>query len=217
MAPFDQFLIHASAIRPEHVTLADHQPTLRSLVDTIEDPYYSHSHPKHRNSYSPRFDVRESDFSFFLEGEFPGIAGKEDIMIEKLGRRTLLIQTTDRRFDVNKEWNLRGSEDVTNDGVEGQQQQRTKGLNIIKSGGHDGTGGVEIRHDSGEEKLERDENGLRVRLAERRVGYLQRSFTFPSAVDIDSLKARLRNGLLVMMVPKVNGTKDDSTRIQIED
>jgi hypothetical protein len=74
----------------------------------------------------------------------------------------------------------------------------------------------ETRENSREEKEERDE-GLQVRLDERRIGYLQRSFTFPSAVNIDALKARLRHGLLVMMVPKVTDAKDDSRRIRIED
>jgi HSP20 family molecular chaperone IbpA len=36
-------------------------------------------------------------------------------------------------------------------------------------------------------------------------------------VDIDALKARLRHGLLVMMIPKKRDGKHDSKRIEIED
>ena len=65
--------------------------------------------------------------------------------------------------------------------------------------------------------MRRSADGLRVRLAECHVGYLQRSFTFLSAVDIDAMKARLRFGLLVMMVPKASDGKHDSRKIHIED
>ena len=210
MAPFDQILFRAPMIRPEHVTIADPRLTLRSLVHTIEDPYYSQSHPNHHNSFSPRFDVRESDSAFFLEGEFPGIARKEDIVIEKLGKRTLLVQTTNCRFNVDEEWNQHGPVAHANAETE---QQGPRATNLAKSRSHDGGGNPE---NSSKEKGERDE-GLQVRLDERRIGYLQRSFTFPSAVNIDALKARLRHGLLVMMVPKVRDAKDDSRRICIED
>jgi|HubBroStandDraft_4_1064222.scaffolds.fasta_scaffold214613_1 HSP20 family molecular chaperone IbpA len=207
MVPFDQILFHASAIRPEHVTIADPRLTLRTLVHTIEDPYYSHSHPNHHNSLSPRFDIRESDSAFFLEGEFPGIARKEDIMIEKLGDRTLLVQTTNRRFNVDEEWNQH--EPATHTNAEAQQQ-RPRAANLAKSGSQDREGDLE---NSSKEK----EEGFHIRLDERRIGHLQRSFTFPSAVNIDALKARLRHGLLVMMVPKVRDARGDSRRICIED
>jgi hypothetical protein len=53
MAPFDQLLFEASAIRPEHVTLSEPHPTLRSIVNTIEDPYYSHHRPREASQYLP--------------------------------------------------------------------------------------------------------------------------------------------------------------------
>lgn len=208
MAPFDQILFRASAIRPEHVTIADPRLTLRSLVHTIEDPYYSHSHPDHHNSFSPRFDIRESDSAFFLEGEFPGIARKEDIVIEKLGNRTLLVKTTNCRFNVDEEWN---THELAAHADAEAQQQRPTASNLANSGSHDGEGGRENSRKAKEER-----NGFQVRLDERRIGHLQRSFTFPSAVNIDALKARLRHGLLVMMVPKARDARDDSRRICIE-
>lgn len=59
------------------------------------------------------------------------------------------------------------------------------------------------------------EGSLHSKLSERHIGYLQRSFTFPSPIDIDGLTARLRFGLLMMMVPKVEDAKEDSKRISI--
>jgi HSP20 family molecular chaperone IbpA len=217
MAPLDQLLFHSSAIRPEHVTLAQPHYTLRSIVNTLEDPYFSRHHPKSPNSFSPRFDVCESDTAFFLEGEFPGIERKEDIVIEKLGPRTLLVQAVNHRFNVGQEWNLPGSVGIVNDSAETQKQGGPVAPKPVISGGRERNGEVELKHAPDEGKIERDEDGLQVRLAERRIGDLQRSFTFPSAVEIEALKARLRHGLLVMMVPKVGGTKEDSRRIYIEE
>lgn len=39
-------------------------------------------------------------------------------------------------------------------------------------------------------------------LNERHVGEFQRSFTFPTEVDADNMKASLANGLLRIVVPK---------------
>jgi hypothetical protein len=54
-------------------------------------------------------------------------------------------------------------------------------------------------------------------LLERHVGYLQRSFAVPCTVDIGELKARLRYGLSVIMVPKIKDVMKDSKKIDIED
>jgi HSP20 family molecular chaperone IbpA len=40
-------------------------------------------------------------------------------------------------------------------------------------------------------------------LAERRVGHYQRTFTFPADVDAVGVRARLGQGLLRILVPKV--------------
>ena len=73
----------------------------------IQDPYYNGNiqpFVKHHNVSSPLFDVRETDNAFFLEGEFPGTVAKEDILIEKLGPRTLLVETKQEHYDLQKGW-----------------------------------------------------------------------------------------------------------------
>jgi HSP20 family protein len=222
MAPFDQFpqFLFPSAFRPVHITLTEPHPGLRSIVRTIEDPYfYNHPHHHHEGVFSPSFDVRESDSAFFLEGEFPGLERKEDIMIEKLGPRTLLVESKMARFNLNAEWGqpaLAPLDAIQNEKAEQQHSHMRANPGMARERGQEG----EDRHSnpwSEQQGVKRNADGLHVILEERHVGYLQRSFTFPSPVDIDALKARLRCGLLVMMVPKARDGKHDSKRIDIED
>ena len=186
---------------------------LTQIHEFLSAQWTTRATPAQPNSFSPSFDVRESDFAFFLEGEFPGVGRKEDIVIEKLGQRTLLVQTTNSRFDIDAEWNPHGSVALASGNAEAQQQHGPKAITPAVSNTQDESGDRRARQHSGE----RDEECYEVRLAERRVGYLVRSFTFPSPVNIDALKARLRHGLLLMMIPKVMEAREDSRRIHIED
>ena len=223
MAPFDQFppfFFPSAAFRPVHVTLTEPHPGLRSIVHTIEDPYFrSPSHHHHEVAYSPSFDVCESDSAFFLEGEFPGVGTKDDITIEKLGPRTLLVESNMARFDLYDEWGLPALAPLsaTQSGSV-EQLHHHRGANRGMARGRDQEGGDRPDNPRSEQQdVRRDADGLHIRLAERHVGYLQRSFTFPSPVDIDAMKARLRHGLLVMMIPKARDGRHESRKIDIED
>lgn len=203
MAPFDQLIFPRSVLHPVHMTLSDQHRGLHSLIHTIQDPYYnSNIQPfvKHHNVFPPLFDVRETDDAFFLEGEFPGIGAKEDILIEKLGPRTLLVETKQEHYDLEKEW---------------EEYEANKGLASDTANAKSETHEKEDKHRKHDENAK--EGVVRDILTERHVGTLQRSFTFPVAVDIGELKARLRHGLLVMMVPKMRGKEEDLKRITLED
>jgi hypothetical protein len=53
-------------------------------------------------------------------------------------------------------------------------------------------------------------------LHERHTGDFERSFTFPTDVKPDEMKARLENGLLEMTVPKTVHAISDTKRIPVE-
>jgi HSP20 family molecular chaperone IbpA len=222
MAPFDQFpQLLFPAFRPVHVTLTEPHPGLRSIVRTIEDPYFhnTYHHHHHEVVFSPSFDVRESESAFFLEGEFPGVGKKEDITIEKLGPRTLLVESNMARFDLDAEWGQHAIVPLgatQNAKADQQRHQYNENRGEKQERGEEG----KVRQVNPWSELQGVKGnavGLQARLAERHVGYLQRSFTFPCSVDIDALKARLRCGLLVMMIPKTKGGNSDSKMISIED
>lgn len=55
----------------------------------------------------------------------------------------------------------------------------------------------------GERKSEERKDTEKVHFVERRHGYFHRSFTFPSTVERDGVKAQLNDGVLRIHVPKV--------------
>jgi len=218
MASLNQFL-SPSISRPVHMTLTEPRSSLRSLFRATEDPYHNKSSYHQREDvFSPSFDVRESDSAFFLEGEFPGVGGKEDIMIEKLGPRTLLVESNVTRFDVEAEWGQPAVATLSTVQSEKAEQKHSHGiLHREQARKHTDDQEDKSKYPSAEQKEERGkEDGLQSKLLERHVGYLQRSFTFPSPVDIDGLKARLRSGLLIIMVPKATDEREVGKKIVIE-
>jgi len=187
---FEQLILPqiTDILRPVHITLAHPQSGLRSLIQTIHDPSYAnvHSHMRHHSTYAPYFDVREDDNAFYLEGEFPGVETKDDIVIEELGSRTFSVEAKTARFDLSKEWS-----DVGDNWDSGSEQK---------------------------ESDVRDDNLTKKVLCERHIGYLQRSFTFITPVNIKEMRVKLRHGLLVIKLPKVQDTEKHSlSRIGIED
>lgn len=55
----------------------------------------------------------------------------------------------------------------------------------------------------GEKKQELDEKNERYHRYERAYGVFERSFTLPSTVDADRIRARVENGILLVEIPKV--------------
>jgi HSP20 family molecular chaperone IbpA len=53
-------------------------------------------------------------------------------------------------------------------------------------------------------------------LRERQIGECQRSFTFPTEVDADGMKASLANGLLRIVIPKKAGAASETKSINVQ-
>jgi HSP20 family molecular chaperone IbpA len=185
-------------LHPSHVTVGaqgpGHRTSLRSVIDYLGDPYFT-SHHGLRDSYnehvfSPNFDIRETADAYYLEGEFPSVRDRDSIFIENLGSRGLLIEARSKKLDLGREWGI-----DTHLAEEPSEARAVKTVQWKESKvGKDQEGGEQPA-------------GLRVRdcLSERPVGCLQRSFTFPEPVDFKNLKARLKDGLLRVRVPKMAG------------
>jgi HSP20 family protein len=67
----------------------------------------------------------------------------------------------------------------------------------------------------GEKKDEREESRRNYRLIERSYGRFERSIPLPSGVDRDKVKAKLRNGVLQVTLPKLPEAKSQSRAIEI--
>ncbi|ODM14760.1 30 kDa heat shock protein [Aspergillus cristatus] len=134
-------------------------------------------------SFSPRFDFREGDDAYYLDGELPGIS-QENIDIEFSDHQTLVIKgRSEREFhDSNDTPQDQEGQDETSDVAKTGEQSVTKS---------------------------KKNNKHRYWVSERSVGEFHRAFSFPGRVDQNNVRASLKNGILSVVVPKdaVSGTK----------
>lgn len=69
---------------------------------------------------------------------------------------------------------------------------------------------------SGERKQEKEEKDKKFHRIERFYGSFLRSFTLPSNVDADKVKATFKNGMLNLSLPKSAKSKSKATEIKIQ-
>ncbi|MEX0686459.1 MAG: Hsp20/alpha crystallin family protein [Balneolales bacterium] len=67
---------------------------------------------------------------------------------------------------------------------------------------------------SGERKQEKEDKNVKYHIIESRYGQFERSFTLPSNVDLDSLNAKYKDGMLNLTIQKVQ--KKMSKQIDIK-
>ena len=178
-----------------------------------------------RRQWNPRFDVKETKEAYSLEGELPGVDQK-DINIEFTDEHTLTIKG---RHESTTE---RGSTPTT---PATEDQQATASV-------QDGTSTPSSHHATVEDDVEEPANASAATeqpaasteaapqqevatpqpkkaaeqfwFGERSVGEFTRSFSFPSRVDQEAVRASLKNGVLSIVVPKA--AAPESRRINIE-
>lgn len=149
----------------------DFAPLFRLLDDY--DVHRSARNQPAAQSFTPRFDVHETDDAYHLDGELPGIAQK-DIEIEFSDHQTLVVKGRTEH------------EDRTSDPQESKDDSEQTDTKPTR----------------------------RFWAIERSVGEFQRSFSFPTRVDQDNVKAALKNGVLSITVPKT--TAATTKKITIE-
>jgi HSP20 family molecular chaperone IbpA len=96
-----------SLFRTSFPAAGDFGPLFRLL-----DDYDTHrsSGQSNMRSFAPKFDVRESETSFHLDGELPGIS-QEDINIEFTDPQTLVVKgRTERNYHTTKPAEQSGDE-----------------------------------------------------------------------------------------------------------
>lgn len=162
----------------------DFSPLFR-LLDDYDLHRSSQSQPSSAlRSFSPRFDVRETADSYHLDGELPGIAQK-DIDIEFSDAQTLVIKGR-----VEREYHVEPSTDENQE--EGAAAAQGESSEVTKT--------------SSDKRVSKSGHKHKYWVSERSVGEFHRSFTFPTRVDHDHVKASLKNGVLSVVVPKTSAT-----------
>lgn len=158
-------------------------------------------------SFQPKFDVSESKDSYTLHGELPGIAQK-DVNVEWADGNTLTVSgRSEHRHEsgppektAEVEARQPSVEDAPEEAVEPQQKQDTTE--------------VATTEQTSEDVQSKPTEAPKYWVSERSVGEFSRSFSFPTRVDQDGVKASLKDGVLEIVVPKT--TKPAPRRINVE-
>lgn len=162
-------------------------------------------------AFQPKFDVRELKDSYELHGELPGIDQK-DVNVEWSDNNTLTISgRTEHRSERGQRPDVAGAIEDADKGKQPTVEDATEG-DQTKEGGE--STAVATRTDSNKEVQRPAENEPKYWVSERSVGEFHRSFSFPTRVDQEAVKASLKNGILSVVVPKAAPPK--ARKIDIE-
>ncbi|KAK5956140.1 hypothetical protein OHC33_002713 [Knufia fluminis] len=174
---------------------------------------------------SPKFDIKETEKEFVLEGELPGVE-KKDISLEFADDNTLVLKT--RVEKVRKEGREPQSQSqqqeqgqiedsAKNDSqaqdtqMSGANQESTSTTNQNTSTENDTT--VATTNQNQNNEVSKPTSTTQYHLTERSIGTFQRAFSLPGELKHEEVKASLRNGVLTVTVPKVvKDTKEPEKR-----
>lgn len=168
-------------------------------------------------TFNPKFDIRETEATYELHGELPGI-NKSDVHIEFTDPQTLVVRGRIERSYTSGTPPAGSIEGVQSGGaiteagehsnnqphkvtVEDEKAEEASTVAKKESTNNDNNsrqqvskrGGSEIKSKAPFEKLW---------LQERSIGEFSRTFNFPSRVDHDGVSAKLEHGILNLVVPK---------------
>lgn len=163
----------------------------------------------HLKTFTPKFDVKEVKDAYELHGELPGIEQK-DVDIEFTDDHTLTIKGHTERSYTSGAPPAGFVEDVP---AQGAITDDEKGHKAHKATVEDegAQGSTEVAKQ--DETTEQDKEDAKFWVSERSVGEFSRSFTFPTRVDQDNVRASMKNGILSIVIPKA--TKQASRKITI--
>ena len=176
-------------------------------------------------AFQPRFDVREEKENYKLEGELPGIDQK-DVHIEFTDPHTLVIKGRVEREYSSSNAPVIESAPETARITDAEHQPATSSYHKATVEDENATSaltsaGVDTPTTTTESSLTTSNAAKQAEgpkhkywVTERSVGEFHRSFSFPTRVDQDAVKASLKNGILSVLVPKM--AAQQNRRIQIE-
>ncbi|KAH7391975.1 HSP20-like chaperone [Pyrenochaeta sp. MPI-SDFR-AT-0127] len=152
-------------------------------------------------SFTPKFDVKETNEGYELHGELPGVEQK-DINIEWTDNNTLTI--SGRHEHVREE----GQRPATIGNGEESEQKKIEHQPTVEDEAMETSTNTnkssQVAKQSEQREIASQDEAPKAKywVSERSVGEFHRSFAFPARVDQDAVKASLKNGILNIVVPK---------------
>ncbi|KAI0404888.1 30 kDa heat shock protein [Xylaria palmicola] len=180
-------------------------------------------------TFTPRFDVKETEQSYELHGELPGV-DKKNVNIEFSDAQTIVIRgNVERTYrEGNPPAGLLGDASSMTGAIanephseEGGDDQHRRSLHatVEDEGGDAGNKSLSSSSSAahaaggGESAQQQQQPREKYWVYERSVGNFTRSFTFSNRVDHEGVSASLDNGILTVVVPKAK--KPETRRITV--
>lgn len=167
-------------------------------------------------SFTPSFDVREANDAYYLDGELPGIK-QSDIEIEFTDESTLVIKGhVKREYTATNENEAENQPSTPNDETASNKSARQP---TVEDEDAPATSPTEPSSDSrvvkhnDNSKAVGKKPAVKFWVSERSVGEFQRTFTFPSRVNPEAVRASLKDGILHIVVPKAAAPASKKIRI----
>lgn len=167
-------------------------------------------------SFTPKFDVKETQDTYELHGELPGIEQKA-INIEWTDNNTLTVSGRHEHVREEEERGARPKAFVEEAQTEAQTASKGAIENrqpSVQDGDEDSAAEVAATQGGKQDLTKSEVKKARYWVSERSVGEFHRSFAFPARVDQDAVKASLKDGILSIVVPKMRAPV--ARRIEIE-
>lgn len=145
-----------------------------------------------RRAFSPNFDVHETDKEFVLEGELPGLSDKSNVSIEFADHNTLLVRGKIER-----------SYSAGTPPTEPEQKKIDEHKPPKPTVEDEPETSTEVAKKQEKQEVTKPvQPTTKYWVSERSIGSFQRTFSFPGLIDEEAVSAKLKDGILTIVVPK---------------
>ncbi|KAI1659866.1 HSP20-like chaperone [Daldinia decipiens] len=177
-------------------------------------------HARHLPTFTPKFDLKETENNYELHGELPGIE-KDQVHIEFTDQQTIVVRgRVERTYTSGTppagllEKGQDESKGAIADAPKEQHHEKAP-KPTVEDAPEDGNITTTVaetnKNKAAAEQPKQPQH--RFWVSERSVGEFSRTFQFPSRVDTDNVSASLNNGILSVVVPKAK--KPEGRRVFI--
>jgi HSP20 family protein len=193
------------------------------LADEIEKASRTQQHCAVQRSFAPRFDVKETQETYELNGELPGV-DQSNINIEWSDDFTLTV--SGRSEKVTKKTNEKAATAEASDKaseaefveVESEPENNYHSPTVEDDGAAESSAAAEektaTKTEESQAAAQPQEPKSRYWITERSYGSFNRTFKFPARVETDAVSASLNNGVLNIVVPKAKAREPRKIVIQ---
>lgn len=159
-------------------------------------------------SFAPKFDVYELRDGYHLDGELPGV-DQHNIDIEFTDPHTLVIKgRVEREYRDVSPAETHETEDAVNS-TPSSPSVKSLQPTVEDESEEGNTTAADTPTKPADKQVRKSDPrpAHKYWVSERSVGEFHRTFTFPTRVDQEAVKASLKNGILSIVIPKASAPK----------